>query len=383
MTTEVEQWVLLKDAKDKTSLIPRHKFQELRVNGPSPDTVYPNSRMYDLLNNKIILTEGNGHILDVKDIGPTNRQWAKGEMFAHLTPKVEINRPGNENFLTIDDVQAIHEHPRLFYEEGVVERPIMERLMETFILQRAQFDELFVVEEKPPESPLLKAYLAAKASLVLKEIESKDEIDDIEMIEIQAYKQAGYSGKDIQTVKDEAMDYIEYSRFLMIKGDKTVISEEDYAYFENLYNNMKNDSLIDAYPKVKNMGIELISNLSYSSKWMFKSIIPFIYKKEGSSLYEFYTRTNLSLSEYVDKGFDRDLIRLRIALASEIATQLGTSHTISLFVSDKYGNFKVFNMKNSTLKKLREKDLKSELKDIDKDIDNSKKNCPFNIPNEI
>lgn len=340
----------------------------------------PNGIVYDTSNGIYYHTNGDGSLTMASSLPTDSLQWALGILNDLEQPLVSLNRTEEENFLTIDDVLAIRERPREFYQ-GVVDRPVLERVMEVILLQNQQFDELFVVEESPPSSQLLKNFLKAKAKLTLKKIEEQGEIDDIELIEIEAYKQAAYQGKDFEVVRNEAKDYPDYFRYLMIKADKTSISESDKRYFDNLYTNMRNDDFIPADIRSKDLNEDILCTLPYSNKWKFKATIPWC--DSHAQINRFFTKTNLSLREYVKRGFDEDPMRLRMALSYDIWKESKPNFGFGLYVADKYGNYAFLRIKGNTMKKLVEKDLKTELKDIDRDIENSTRNCPSNIPNEI
>lgn len=379
ITQNLSVWVT--DHVGHEEIISNDDMGKLRLHGPGESGIMkPNCTIMDVWEGRKYTTNNNGNVVADNKMTGQELQFASARV-RQLTsdrPREKINREEDNNFLTIDDVMAIREHPRDFYR-GIISRPLQERVMEIMILQNESFDELFVVAERAPESPLLKAYIEARVKIILDEIERDGDVGDLEMIDIKAYKEAGYEGKDINVVKNESRDYKDYERFLMVKGEKEVVSEEDKDFFDSLVSNMRNDSALFNNVRSKNIGIEITEMLPYSKKWAFRSVIPYA----SGDVYYFFTRTNMTLREYVEDGFDEDIIRLRIALAFEILSAKGIITKFYLLIADRYNNYKFIEIKPTTLKKLKEKQLSAQIKDIEKDIDDGAKNCPADIPKEI
>lgn len=233
----------------------------------------------------------------------------------------------------------------------------MDALIACILKQPSHFDELFTTEVDRPESPLMRKYLTELARLVNIELEKSDEVNNIEDLEKLAYAEANYEGKDLQIVLNEAKDYKSYYRFLLMKGERIVITEKEKEYADKLLSITKELKHNNHKTKKTKLNFEIEAELDGSSVFYFSEKVDTI--TIGSPIViELHTYVPTHISQ-IEKHIGNKDIDLRIALINEIITkQFKTDEkniSISLFVCDKNYNHGTFKISKSTLLKWKKK----------------------------
>lgn len=248
-------------------------------------------------------------------------------------------------------------------------------LIKTAILQSGQFDEIFTIETDKPESPLMKKYLEKLSELVNKQLSilECDGLDNMEELQKIAYQFAGYEGKTLQTVIEEAKDYHAYFRYLLTRGEKIVVTEKQKEYFDNLSN------LYDKEYKINPSNLHYRSNrlnnkieetIEYSEPFYFKETIPYIDVRNKEIFLEFFTFVDNIKEIY--EVIESSPLSLKIALINELVQKeysdkikQGINVITGVFVCDKEYNYMRFTVKKSTLirwkKNLKDKITESTL----------------------
>lgn len=276
--------------------------------------------------------------------------------------------------LTIEDIFDIANKPVRYFSHIKENKSNINYLLVETLCNPGSFDELFIVQEKGPESPLLKSYLNNLANYLIVELKNKDEIDNLEDLQKKAYDKTNYQGKSFEVVLQEAKDFSEYLRFLITKDEKLVISPEEFEYSTNLKNavrsfgcgfssknqklhvELKMDLFVDYYISTKvNQQVTLVGGKDHV-----KEVI--------------YVPDIKNLTSYIEEeGYD-----LKIAFIKKML-----NITPTIFGCDKDYNFQTFEIRQSTIVKWMKK-LDTILQDIKFTLDKGGRHVPTNcIDNTI
>lgn len=208
---------------------------------------------------------------------------------------IEVNAEILKNWtcLSFNDIICRYFYPQYHSLGGKFSTDINTELVKCAYLNPEEFDEIFSVQKDIPESPLLKRYLKILSGKVNTHLDSDKELTDevISEFEKQSHKEAGYQGKSLEQVKNEALDYQGYFRFLMTKNDNLIITEEQKEYFDNIFKNLKMDGEHEFRGYRRNK--EIISLIPGTTGFYLKDTIPLLNK--GSE-----ARTNIISFHYVD-----------------------------------------------------------------------------------
>lgn len=259
--------------------------------------------------------------------------------------------------LTSCDLINMINNPILYHNKIQSKSSNIGYLLSCIIQQPSQFDELFVLEVKSPESPLLKSYLDNLAEMVSEELDKSEQIDDIEKLENDAYKKVGYVGKTFEAVLNDARDFQDYFRFLLTKGEKVVVNQYDYNYVNKLSKIIKenNNYKFNISESKQKKNEEIILDSDNYSRYFYFSEIAHLYIKNKEYLLLFIHVDDISSSS---KFIEENNLDIKIALCDKIFCEnyLKLKECcISLFICDKNYNHKKFDLKSTTLNKWKKK----------------------------
>jgi hypothetical protein len=243
----------------------------------------------------------------------------------------------------------------------------IEKLIKVSIIDPDQFDEIFTIETDRPESPLMRKFLTKLAELVNDKLEAStlkdDGIDDIEELQKIAYTHAGYTGKTLETVIEEKKDYDGYFRFLLMKGEKIVITEQQKEYFDKLkaivkkeFSNQVSSFVIPNKKKNKDIELKGISaHPGLAGTMYFTGLVPslIVSKSEMRAIYFTYIENIHDIYDEIEKSS----LKLKIALNADLIHERngeikkGVEVKNYIFVCDKNFNYAFFEVRKSTLNK--------------------------------
>jgi len=271
--------------------------------------------------------------------------------------KYKINSLGKKEItrepISFEDIMLVLHTPFLYFNKIKIERNVMNKLISCTLQENGQFDEKFIVKPKSPDSPLLNEYLITLSNLVEKEIGDSGEVDNIEDLEKKAYESVGYN-KPLEVVLNEAKDFSEYFRFLLVKKDKIVINEEDYNYSKTLLEAVKNKwSFKSSRAKVNK--VFSFENDKYSKLFSFSQIVDRFDESDNKVLISLFLNVpNIlkTLSYLEDNNLD-----IKIGMIYEMINSNYNSKSktvcFSLVVTDPYYNSRMIDLKSTTVMKFK------------------------------
>lgn len=241
-------------------------------------------------------------------------------------------------------------------EPLVDDEAVLDKLVKTAILQSDQFDEIFTTEKDRPESPLMVKFMHKLSELVNDQLrENTDEgIDNLEELQKKAYDYASYQGKDFETVVRESKDYYNYFRYLLTKGEKIVISENQGEYFKSL---LKVSERIKAtISKTRIIDYEISDIVPGSFLYYFTEKIPSIrFTKEKIQVSYFTYVSKIREASFEIESYD---LTLKIALINEMLykefsdeVKAGITIDHKIIVVDQFCNYMTLSVKKATLSK--------------------------------
>lgn len=249
-----------------------------------------------------------------------------------------------------------------------------ERLIEIAFLEPNQFDEVFTVEQDVPESPLLRKYFQVLAELINEEISKSDGLDNLDQLEEKAYKEAGYVGKDFNTVKSEALDYGNYKRYLLMKGDNITLTEQDIKFYNRLIENIKeNDDTVFSKTKKNSINFAIGRDLK-SDYFSFKDKIPCYLNGEIVVL---FTKLKDDLVKFDGKEND---MNLKVGMIASIMEDDYPEPYFQIVAVDQDSQYYIFDIKPATVKKWK-KEFMSYVPILDKIIETGTKSVPYYLVN--
>lgn len=353
------------------------EFQDLILNNRE---VLANSIIYDYKRRAKIIFDSDGAILDNQDISKfdydrikyTTRISPVGSIYdvSNSSEKPKVDKTD----ITLLDALEFIKNPVSHNFKIDLPKSNINSLIACIFTQKDQFDELFTVETCKPESPLMRKYLTELARLVNIKLKESDEIDNIEELEKLAYEKAEYKGKSIETVLNESKDYHDYYRFLLMKGERIVITENEKEYVDTLYRVVSESKNIFRKDKKSKIDFELRADInSISSRFTFSEKVDLI--NFGDSIYFtlfFYIPEHMSkVEEYIEK---EEYIKLKAAHVTQIleASYRNSSNNgdlkCSLFICDKNYNYSTFTVSSTTMNKWK-KELNKMLMCLDVELE--------------
>lgn len=226
---------------------------------------YASAALYDMNTETIILHNDEGFVLDeehyqVEDLYQkiksvkNQRDFFTGEDLSHLFQPVLDNLFGNNEESKIEipiaesispeGMELLCTNPPLYKEicidkgENPLNRERIEELLLLYIMfESSQITEIFTVIEKEPYSDILKDYLDILANLISEAMEENDEIDNIEVLELEAHKRAGCRDS-IENVREKQKEFQDYFRYKLIKDEKYCITKDVYDHIAVLGRNL-------------------------------------------------------------------------------------------------------------------------------------------------
>jgi len=359
--------------------------------------VYANKCLIDKLNSVCYECGGDGSIIGKRDLNKYEVNYNSRSGYGDL-PTVDIHgnpiifedfQPVKENkkeytgqILNVPYINLCKNNIRKFWEIfGTNKIPEdetnLEKMIRIAVLNPDQFDEIFTVEVDKPESPLMVKFLNKLAELVDKALLSEGDngLENIVPLQREAYNYAGYEGKSFETVIDEHKDYGGYFRFLLTKEEKTIISENEKLYFDNLIKIIEEDknshNTSNKGIKKKKQAFELFGTSPISSfadeiqdAFYFKGIVPNLNLSSVSkpeAMYFTYIDDIYKIYDYMDNS---DL-SFKIALNDDLLLESGlvkkgVDLLNKIFVCDKNFNIVTFTVRKATLNKWK-KNLGTEI----------------------
>lgn len=393
------------------SFIPRHKYEMRMQDGETE--FYKDLKIIDFNNDRSYMFDSVGNISDSNRITDKEMSYHvhlssnsikefKHEFFA-IRDKTIYNKNGekeirtilgnpNTKYISLNSALTLIRSPAKFHKDGDIwitdDESQMDKLLKIAIINPGQFDELFTIDVDTPESPLMRNYLRILSELVLEEMSKIEDssIDNIEDLEKIAYERAGYQGKILETVKQEAKDYHRHFRYLLTKGEKTSVTEQQAEYFSDIITLYSKGRMSFEYLKVKNNNLDYEINecLSISKIFNFKEKIPCLYisKDKLISTYFLYVENMYN----IEKEIEKTIIPLKVSVHNEILCKVFKDKCVGepkvdnrVVISDKNLNLVLFEIKQSTLLKWK-KNLKDELIHLDT-VCSDKSNIPIEFSN--
>lgn len=274
--------------------------------------------------------------------------------------------------LTIEDVFNIVNKPVLFFSDIKEEKTNINYLLVETLCNPGSFDELFIVQEKAPESPLLKSYLENLANYLIVELKNKDEIDNLEELQKKAYDKTKYQGKLFETVLEEAKDFSEYLRFLITKDEKLVVSPEEFKYSTNLYSAIRS---FGQGIKGKNQKLHVELKMDLFTDYFVSTKINQQTNTGGRTFFReiIYIPDIRNLATYIEEeGYD-----LKIAFIKKMLNAVPI-----IFVCDRDYNFQTVEVKSSTILKWIKK-LDSIFGDVKRTMEQGGRHFPNCVDNVL
>lgn len=289
--------------------------------------------------------------------------------------------------LTFDQIQAVLSNPRDYWKGEEIDVSVFDLLLSTIVTEPEQFDELFTVEDNIPESPLLRSYIEKLAELVSVQL-SKEQLKDnfLTTLGKEAYDYAGYKGKELDVVIEEAKDYHSYFKFLISKGDHVIVGEDMRNLAYKLKKNLEEDRWFNKHPigkKTKN--VIVCQEIAPITENALTITIP-ILKKNGSTIVAYYFTGDLD-HELKDFNFDSKNLNLRLAMMNELllkkyAETAKLKIETYVVVCDKNANYTTVTVKSNTMNRWR-KEFHSYIVALGEIIGNRNNLLPYGAITEI
>lgn len=345
-----------------------------------------NARLLDLEDNLTFECNEEGIVVGKREMN--NMEFAIDEISTYGVPPTEdffgdsVNDIYNENEVKVEKVKSKFEgkainvplldlaryNPRKARSIEDIDKieieTSMDKLLRVALVSPSQFDEIFCVETFRPESPLMRRFLEKLSELVNEKLDGTGEegIEDLKDLQKQAYKYAGYEGKTFETVIEEQKDYSGYFRYLLSKGEKIVISEEQRDYFKSLICELQKDKTYKLHYLSKKIDGETLEGMSVCSSPLmyFRGYVPNLVSGSTSVVmnYFFYIEDIKDIYDVIDKSN----LSLQIALNNDLAVETyskqvktGVEFVNKIFVCDKNLNYTFFGVKKTTLSKWKNK----------------------------
>lgn len=260
---------------------------------------------------------------------------------------------------------------------------IKEKLIKTAVLQPDQFDELFTVETDRPESPLMRRFMEKLSILVNEQLgDNVEGIDNMDELQSKAYIFTGYQGKNLETVISESKDYFRYFRYLLTKGEKTVINEKQKDYFDSLIKLCRKNQII----KKKSIDYEVSEMTPYSSICFYKEKIPNFHINKSRIEMDYFTFVENIRN--TSEELENSNLSIRIALIDELITKEysdqiknGIEKASTIFVCDRNLNYCRFLVRGATINKWK-KSLEKKLSLADFIISSGRTKIPVGVTND-
>lgn len=328
------------------------------------------------------ITDINGNIIESDFSLPIEKEQTKVEkkkldFGGKLCVDVELI------MMATSDIRGFWSHVSSKTEKPDTEKNV-DRLIRCAINDPAQFDEIFTVEVDKPESPLMRKYLSKLAELVNNSISNSDDdsLEDIGKLKAIAYEFAGYKGKDLDTVIKEELDYSSHFRYLLTKGEKIVITEEQKSYFDSLVLLYKSE-MTGAFKNPNRKDEYVLENIITNSNIAYlREKVPslVIGKNVASARYYTYLDNFSEINNHLStSGLGMKMALIDDLLEKEFPKEQKSENSeikTVLFICDKNLNYVYLTVKKSTLNKWK-KDLKDGLVLLEQVILDGKTTTPF------
>jgi len=284
--------------------------------------------------------------------------------------KDEIKKEVDSTVISItpSDIELLKTNPPLFkrrkidkISDKIETSSIQEE--ETFLFLSMycpeEIPEYFTIIEKKPWSDLMVNYLNKLADLISEQMREKDEIDDIESLEVIAHKFSGYRD-DIESVKLMAKEYDDYFRYCLIKDDKFLIDKNKVESLKNLSETLKNLTIVknvslklNKYQKTK-IKQTFVSNLIKDKKYNFKTVADIVKNDaaDGFTYISIFKKLDINLSEF-DKKIPEKLMNKMAVLYEYFGEK--KKQSFNFIIVDKNNLCYVFEVKSATLKKWKQR----------------------------
>lgn len=261
-----------------------------------------------------------------------------------------LGKPKENSPKVLTDVEGLIllvNNPRAFYRQKR-NGSAKNLLIKVGSLYPGKFDEIFAVEKDVPESPLMRTYLKNLSVLINEEMLKKDEIDNMEELEKKAYSNSDYIGKSLETVRNEALDYNNYQRYLLTKGEKISITEDDKKFYDDFLSNMKEDNSFATYSTVKERNIDYEVRVTSKSKII--EVVDYVDYSEQNSWLLFF-KSNHPFSEFT---IEEDNLDVRIGMmATFMEFNCPPELQLELFIVDSLNEYVKAPVGKNTMKKCK------------------------------
>jgi len=343
-----------------------------------------NAIMYDIGNSQRFKFDNTGSVcvehVDVEENEHEQYQYTSNFDFYGKYKVINSEKKViSKSSLSFNDIASILYTPVLYFNNIKKESNQINKLLSCFLQESGQFDERFIIKPKSPDSPLLDKYLTTLAELINSEIDEKEEIENIEDLEKKAYEKVGYN-KPIESVINEAKDFEEYFRFLLVKKDKQVIDEKDYNYVNQLSSLIKNRySFKSGKAKVnKEFSFE---DEKYSKQFSFSEVVDRIEESDSNLMITLflYVPNILRLTNYLEDNKTDIKIGMIYEILNNNYNKKSKTIKCTLFVCDSNYNCKFIDIKSTTLLKYKNRFIEV-ISNFDKSHNDSRL---ANIPREL
>jgi hypothetical protein len=219
------RYILLKDGECK--FFTTEQYQKFNIDNNS---TWKKSQLIDVSNQLSYLYDSDGAQINAGGISMDLIDEIFNKAYLVDEGKEELKVEKETKELTFDDMLNLLYRPNFYFNDIPAKKDNMNLLIKKVLLFPENFDEIFAVEVPPPSSPLMKSYLENLSVLINVELKDKQEIDNIEDLQKKAYDQSDYIGKTFETVLEEAKDFGDYLRYLLNKGEKLIVTQDQKEY---------------------------------------------------------------------------------------------------------------------------------------------------------